>query len=441
MKRVDAATFNGLRDIVEMENPLYVDAIGKAAKGITKWVPRDIPPYLRLWVRDGPAYLVPWGAHPRRAPASLSPDADWLRPYQREAAQALLDWDCGVVLAPCGAGKTAIGVGVLQSLREGLSLVLVHTSELRRQWVERLKDKGISALSVSGARELQTCFDLGPMLDGVLVATVQSWRDVRRCPLRFACVIVDECHHVPSKTFTDLLPMLDAERVYGLTATPVRKDGMQVVMPAYLGPTRYEVDRRSLVEGGQTLVPRVSRVDTGAYTMSSEFGEMVAELTVHRHRNGLIVAKVKELAAACPLPQLVLTSRVDHAELLGADLAAAGIEARVVVGKVGKAARAAALGDIETGRARVLVATQLADEGLDLPMLWAVHLTLPARGDTSEGDTGGIIEQRAGRVCRPWNGKTKALVIDYVDDDSLMISQWRSRHKVYRRLGWPVQTA
>jgi superfamily II DNA or RNA helicase len=70
----------------------------------------------------------------------------------------------------------------------------------------------------------------------------------------------------------------------------------------------------------------------------------------------------------------------------------------------------------------------LADEGLDVPGLCAVHLAAPSRA-------AGRIEQRVGRIMRPAAGKGQPVVYDYVDDDSLMLSQWRSRWKVYKSIG------
>jgi len=436
-----------VRHLVELDNPLFHREADKVQRGITRWMPRDIEPVLRLWARAEPEgdyrYEVPYGALPERRPLqALSPAARaWLRDYQQEAAERLLAWDCGVVVAPCGAGKTAIGIGVLQSvMRTGTGLVLVHTSELQRQWVARLKDKGLKGIAIKGAAALDAALKArgydSSCPPEVWVVTVQTWRLVAERGVRFEAVIVDECHHVPSRTFTDLLPSLWFGCVYGLTATPVRKDGMHVVMPAMLGPVRYEVSRSMLTRTGATIIPQVVRVDTGAYCASSEYGAMIAELAEQPTRNALIAAQVMRFRMVSKLPQLVLTSLVSHTTALARALW--DVPTRVITGEHSATARAEALAAISEGRADVLIATQLADEGLDLPMLGAVHFALPARGDGRDEASGGIIEQRAGRVCRPWPGKAQAVVYDYVDDDSLLLSQWRSRQKVYRRLGWPV---
>jgi superfamily II DNA or RNA helicase len=439
-KTCTRAEFEAVRHLVELDNPLFSREMDKVQRGITRWMPRDIEPVLRLWEaiepQDGLCYAVPFGALPEAVGGELAPAAAaWLRDYQQTAARRLLAWDCGVVVAPCGAGKTAIGIGVLQSMGPASrALVLVHTSDLQRQWVARVGAVGLRAVGPTGAAKLGEA--LRDREATVVVATVQSLRLVPTVSTYFGTVMVDECHHVPSRTFTDLLPRLSFGRVYGLTATPVRKDGMHVVMPAMLGPVRYEVSRDMLTRTGATLVPQVVRVDTGAYCMSSEYGQMIAELAEQRGRNAIIASKVRRFRDNCLLPQLVLTSLVQHTVLLAETLN--GLRVRIITGESTTKQRGETLAAVATGGVDVLIATQIADEGLDLPMLAAVHFALPARGDARHEETGGIIEQRAGRVCRPWPGKAQAVVYDYVDDDSLLLSQWRSRQKVYRRLGWPV---
>jgi superfamily II DNA or RNA helicase len=84
--------------------------------------------------------------------------------------------------------------------------------------------------------------------------------------------------------------------------------------------------------------------------------------------------------------------------------------------------RDAAFARVRAGEAKVLIATQLADEGLDLPELVAVHLVAPCRA-------GNRVIQRIGRVMRASSGKARPVVYDYVDNMSLLQSQWRSRRK------------
>jgi len=355
--------------------------------------------------------------------------ATWLRPYQADAVKACLTWDCGVVVAPCGAGKTQVGCGIIAAAITHLpSLVLVHTRDLASQWSDRLKSLGITAAICQGAAAMAAHFRKAEM-DGhqrVYIVTVQTLVRLAGPLPQFGVVIVDEAHHTPATTFTAVLRRLRPRYLFGLTATPEREDGMTPVMYAHLGPVRYTVDRQHLVQMGQSLTPRVVRVQTGCWTDESEFTRMVNALTSNPVRDAVILREVLLRAKASPHPQLVLTSRVEHAETLAASCRDAGLRAMAVTGETRE--RDAALDAVRTGCVDVLIATQLADEGLDIPSLDTLHLVAPSRAAAR-------VEQRVGRIMRPAPGKQTPVVYDYVDDDSLMISQWRSRMRVYRNLG------
>lgn len=409
-----------------LANPAYEKEFKLVQRGVKGWFNRDIEPTIVLWEQDlrTGEYLVPfgavdWGVWPYAwtAPA-------WLRAYQVEAVKACLPHLAGVIVAPCGSGKTQAGCGIIDALTggsivAGRVLVVVHTQDLVSQWMGRIKSVlGVTAVKGSGAKGWTKALASSA---GIVVATVQTLHKVGDLG-QWEVVIIDEAHHCPARTYTELLARLPFTRIYGLTATPDREDGMGAAMLAWLGPVRYTVDRAMLVDAGQTMTPAVCRVDTGCYTMASEYTEMVTELSMQPARNALIWKMVMEHGA---WPQAMLTLRVEHAEALGAS-APDGVKVEVVTGK-GKG-RTEALARVASGESQVLIATQLADEGLDLPELTAVHLTLPSRA-------AGRTEQRVGRIMRPSAGKKTPVVMDYVDDDSLCLSQWRTRVKVYRSLG------
>ena len=403
-----------------LPNPEWAKQERLLASGHKRWRDPKVPKEIRLHRPAPGGFLVPAGVVSERWPIQVL--RDWpghLRDYQREACDALREWDCGVLVAPCGGGKTEVGVGVLGSF-VGCRLVVVHTVDLARQWVARCTLRGLPAVLATGSAAWVKALSL----DSIIVTTVQTLSRAADVGA-WACVIVDEAHHVPASTYTALLARLKWACIYGLTATPDRADGMTAAMLAWLGPIRYTVDRGLLQSEGNTVLPAIVRVDTGAFCESSDFGDMVGELTTNQARNALIARTVR---AHGSWPQMVLTSRVEHAECLAVMLSGLEAGGRVAVMTGSTKGREAILDDARAGRVDVLIATQLADEGLDVPGLCAVHLAAPSRA-------AGRIEQRVGRIMRPAAGKGVPVVYDYVDDDSLMLSQWRSRWKVYRSIG------
>ncbi len=429
---VSPERFLDLQPMLEFANPEAEKQKKLVQAGIVRWA-GHVEPMVKLWSYGyGHERLVPMGAGLSGGVVDVetadsyrwrTADTEWLMDHQKRAVYALAKSYSGVVVAPCGGGKTQIGIGLHEVLgEERPTLVIVHTQDLALQWAGRLKQcvPTGNVFHGFGADRFRAALEAACYLPhSLLVATVQTLAemgpDLRTA--RFATIIVDEAHHTPAKTFRDVLENVTADRVYGLTATPERDDGWTPAMYAWLGPTRYEVTADYLCRIGLTVSPKVMEVRTPYFSASGDFSAIVEDLCRVEDRNALIARMV---ARHGDYPQLVLTSRVDHAEALAKLIP----DAMAVVGKSRK--REQVFADVRTGKVKVLVATQLADEGLDLPSLTAVHMTAPSRA-------AGRVIQRAGRVMRSAPGKGRPVVYDYVDDMGLLVSQWRSRMSAYNR--------
>ena len=128
---------------------------------------------------------------------------------------------------------------------------------------------------------------------------------------------------------------------------------------------------------------------------------------------------------------LLLSNRKDHCRKLGKLLTAMGVDARVVVGTTVKSQRKGALDDLRAGLASVVIATSLADEGLNVERLSRIVLAFPerARGKTV---------QRVGRLTRQWEGKDPVL-FDVVDKQVEMLARRAGeRRRAYRSIGIDV---
>jgi superfamily II DNA or RNA helicase len=159
---------------------------------------------------------------------------------------------------------------------------------------------------------------------------------------------------------------------------------------------------------------------------------MLAALAEDEARNALIADRVAAQAISghtC----LVLSGRVDHCELLAAAIVERGVEAAVLTGRVGRKRRASLLDGARAGKVPVLVATSLADEGLDLPRLSRVFLAFPSRAR-------GRTAQRLGRLMRPHPEKPDAVLFDFVDRKvPVLRRQHLERRKLYAEvLGLPA---
>jgi len=390
----------------------------------------------------------PWGgglAIPRKAATSMgiaafvdvrtAPAADKihlndefsLRAYQQEALDSWLKNDGdGVIIAPCGAGKTAIGVAAMTEF-DTKALVLVHTNDLAVQWMNRIE---------SMLNEKATQYGAGKKNDSgrIVVATFQtlermSFNQRYAFGKQFGLCIVDEAHHVPAHTFCSVMFCMPARYRLGLTATPDRPDGLTNILWWHFGPSVYEITNAQLARSGHVLPPRIEWFFTNWIGPSQrvDWSKLITKMTTDHERNGMILNRILE---ACDDGRqiLVLSDRVDHCIKMAETLRSHNIEAEPLVGKMTKKQRQEVLERADKREIQVVCATTVADEGLDLPSLDTVVLTTPTKAL-------GRIQQRIGRVMRPHPLKKNPIVIDCVDDIGSMRGLARKRNRLYSRIG------
>lgn len=424
----------GVREALESrftyDNPVYWDA--RRYRRPCRHIPRQIVLFEAL--ADG-AVAVPRGARadvvaalgglacPVEDGTVLPPApelalAGQLRDYQVEAVEAAVAARDGVIQAPTGSGKTVIAVALAARLRTP-TLILVHTSVLLEQTAERVRQfLGVEPGRVGGGVESWGV---------VTVAMVQTLlrRDLAELRDRFGLVILDEAHHCPAETFKSVVQHFAARYRIGLTATPTRKDRLHPVLFDVVGPIIHRVAPRTLVASGSIAPSQVIEVTTAFKgVFRNNYGGLINRLVRDPGRNALILDAVQAHRGS---RALVLSERVRHCEMLAEALAARGISAEVLTGKMVRDAREAVLARFSDGRTEVLVSTPaMVGEGFDLPAIETVFLTVP-NGNVAK------TTQVLGRALRPHAGKVAGRIVDFVDAEvSLLANQYKRRARVYR---------
>ncbi len=227
---------------------------------------------------------------------------------------------------------TAIGLKAKHGVR---TLILVHTKALLDQWVKAL-EQFLTIDTIPEENEgkrkqskplspIETLSSTGNKLHGIidiaLMHSCLSDNEVKLFVKEYGMVIADECHHISAVNFEQILKAVNAHYVYGLTATPIRKDGHQPIIFMQSGPIRYRADAKTQMLNQtfeRLLVPRFTPFrPIGDNDLS--FAKVTQELAEDECRNLFIVKDVLETLKEGRSP-IILTSRTSHvaslAELL-----------------------------------------------------------------------------------------------------------------------------
>jgi len=371
-----------------------------------------------------------------------------LSEHQTRAFNALNAFDNGVLAATTGFGKTVIGAKLIAE-KSVPSLILVHTKELAIQWKERL-DQFLYIDEVIERK--RNAFIIGQLgggkntLNGIVdIAIMQSMfekdKEVKSVIDHYGLVIVDECHHVSAVNFSRILGATQAKYVYGLTATPIRKDGHHPIIFMQCGPLRYSVDAKQEAKRrdfDHFIVTRFTslRMPLSVLEKDMSITEIYTQVCESKERNERIVRDVEHAINAGRNP-LVLTERTQHIARLVDLMKDKDYDVIVLSGDLKTKQRRAALASIRSikdGDRFVVIATgKLIGEGFDEARLDTLFLAMPVAWK-------GTIAQYAGRLHRNYLGKDEVLIYDYVDMHVPVLERmYHKRLYAYRSLGYKLQ--
>ena len=355
-----------------------------------------------------------------------------LRLDQEAAVAGLLPHDIGVLCAPTAFGKTVVAADLIA--RRGVNtLILVHRTELLKQWQERLQTflgVGREVIGVIGG-------GISRPTGHIDIAVMQSLSrkgDVNPLVAHYGQVIVDECHHVGALSFDAILQKVKARFVHGLTATPIRRDGQQPIIFMQCGPLRYTAARPSGAPHDLEVSPRYcqARIETAS---ASGIQEVFRHLANDQRRTEAIALEIQS-AYGQGRKVLVLTERTEHLDAILAALEGMVPTPFALHGRMSRKLRAeliAALDELPADAPRILLATgKLVGEGFDHPALDTLVLAMPVSWK-------GTLQQYAGRLHRDHATKTDVRIIDFVDTGHpALLRMWDKRQRGYRAMGYRI---
>ena len=353
--------------------------------------------------------------------------------YQDKAVEEALAKRNGILVAPCGSGKTQMGLALARRISKP-TLWITHTKDLMVQAEERAKS--IFDLPKEAYGEItEGKVNVGTHLT---FSTVQTLARVNLDNLKFGCVIVDECHHAvqsykSTSMFAKVMNQISCRYKFGLTATPYRGDGLEKGMFALIGDICSVVDEEEVKEKTVPVYEKWYNVPSSTNVIDCYNGDgtldytrLITGLCNDEVRNFSIGRKIVDIEGSC----LVLSDRLSQLETLmnfvsnfkKCDMV------KATNTKKGKEERKEAIEKLKDGRIDCLFATyKLAKEGLDIPSLEHVVMASPIKDKST-------VIQTAGRVARKAEGKTCGYVHDFIDDMGILQGMAKKRKNIRKHL-------
>ena len=335
----------------------------------------------------------------------------------------------GIISLQTGGGKTVCALYIASKIQIP-TIVLVHNTFLRDQWIDRIK----AFLPKARIGTLQA--DVVDIQNkDITVAMLQSVALKEYPPgtfERFGFVIVDECHHIASEAFSRAVPKLTCKHMLGLSATPERKDRLMCVINWFLGPMLYKSDTSDKVD-------EKVKVEVYEFVGDEKYNEiiynnsgvmfttlMINKVVEYEPRNTMVAGLIEDLADEDGRQILIMTDRVAHTKTLF-DLLPDHKKAMACI--LGRDVPAKTRAEWCASK-KILIATyQMTKEGFDVATLNTLVMATP-RPD---------VDQIVGRILRveKKGRKVDPLIVDIVDES--FRRQFQERLSLYKKRNYTVE--
>ena len=361
------------------------------------------------WPAEDYAGYVDGEAHP----IELDESGWELRDYQRDAAESFWHGGSGVVVLPCGAGKTLVGAAAMAKAG-ATTLILVTNTVAGRQWKREL----IARTSLT-EEEIGEYSGERKEIRPVTIATYQvitrrtkgEYKHLELFDSRdWGLIVYDEVHLLPAPVFR-MTADLQSRRRLGLTATLIREDGREGDVFSLIGPKRYDapwkdIEAQGWIAPAECIEVRVTMTDNERMLYATAEPDERYKLCATAHTK---IAVVKSILERHPdEPTLVIGAYLDQLDELGAEL-----DAPVIQGSTKTAEREALFDGFRRGEIRTLVVSKVANFSIDLPEASVAVQVSGTFGSRQEE------AQRLGRLLRPKADGGGAVFYSVVSRDSL----------------------
>ncbi len=362
------------------------------------------------WPAEDLAGYVDGEAHPIELD-----NADWtLRPYQQQAVESFWAGGSGVVVLPCGAGKTLVGAAAMAQAK-ATTLILVTNTVSGRQWKREL----LARTSLT-EEEIGEYSGEKKEIRPVTIATYQVMTTRRKGEYRhlelfdsrdWGLIVYDEVHLLPAPIFR-LTADLQSRRRLGLTATLVREDGREADVFSLIGPKRYDAPWKDIENQGW-----IAPADCSEVRVTLTDAERMAYATAEPEDRYKLAATartklpvIKTIVDQHPNDQvLVIGAYLDQLEEIAGFLG----DVPIIQGSTPNKERERLYDSFRKGETQVLVVSKVANFSIDLPEA-AVAIQISGTFGSRQEEA-----QRLGRVLRPKHDGRQAHFYTVISRDTL----------------------
>lgn len=348
-----------------------------------------------------------------------------LQNHQEIALEKVRDKDFGVIVSPPASGKTVIGLEIIAKKKQP-ALIIVHRKQLFDQWIERIQDflkipkKNIGQIGNQKRK-------IGKKITIAMIQSLSRIDDFKELSNAFGTIIIDECHHIPAKSFREAIVNFNSFYLYGLTANPKRKNNDQKLIFVYIGNILHQVSQQQfLAERDIQTEINIRETELFApFDYKIDDYETISRILIHdTQRNSLILNDIKNNAKRFKTI-LILTERKAHVDILNLYLKDM-YETITIYGEDSEIARKSKIEQIKQGHFKIVISTgQFFGEGTDISNLECLFIVYPFAFE-------GKLIQYIGRIQR---SKNPPVIFDYRDSKiDYFEKMYKQRRRYYNKL-------
>lgn len=254
-----------------------------------------------------------------------------------------------------------------------------------------------------------------------------NYFEIIKCLRTARLHLFDECHRITSDTMKSIYNTINPERIYGLSGTPYKNDGTNLLISSILGPQIIDIPASRLIEAKWLAQPIIKfvRVPKLHIASNATYQTIYKEyITENEVRNSLIIKNAKDLLTK-NYQVLILFKHLAHGKNLAALFDAENIKYEYLSGTDSLEKRMEVKNRLLNNESNLVLASSIYDQGIDVPSLSALILAGSGKSST-------LTLQRIGRTIRIHKNKKYAAIVDFYDDVRYLKNHSKIRYKIYR---------